>query len=303
MSDAEEIDINWGPDQPTPTDEPQANVYPDGDVRVNAAAGRQFFDTDEVAVGAAPDAGLLVFDPDCERTDQTLQIHRTADEDGGEISATSRTRQLLDLDTLEETLRVPIVERPDGLLVADVGAVLADGDDDDSPDAERAEQMRDAMGDAVDAAGDDPDDILAEYHTSQPLVEEFLVDALARGQREFVASEIADAMDEGLGSVTVGHALSALMDADDAPMAVAKTDKTGDNNATVWRVEPGVELAAKLEADAAVDLEGVLGEDVDSVQALAEALDIEEGEARRRAMDAGVYTGLQDHVDRPGVER
>lgn len=301
MSDAEDLQINWGPDAPRPEAEPLLHVYTDLDGRINAAADRQYFaDYDAIDVGVAADQGLLVFDPDGDR--RPLSLSR-AGEYGGDIATATRVRQLVDGDDLAETIKVPIEERGD-LLVADVGAVLAD--DEEQRDKEIAQQNTVTVDGSsntdaeIDIAGDD---LMADTHSSQPLVEYYLVDALARGEREFTSREIAAALDADVGSRQVGFALSRLMDAHESPLDVRKTDKLSDDGATIWRVEPSVALAAKLEADDGVDLESVLGEDVGSVQALAEVLDVEEGEARRRAMDAGVYTDLEDHVDRPGVER
>jgi len=309
MSRADSLDVEWYESQTAHrSDDPQLTVYTNLNGYINAAADREWFaDFDAMDIGFVVDEGLLVFRPD---DDGRYSLSREANKgQGADVHVTSAIKHAWGDPGLKDTQKVPMREAG-GHIVADLSELVFD----DTADHRVQEAVQTATADPVDTAGEDHEDTaaeeselpggeLSEYHTNAPLVEEYLVHAVRQGDRELASADIVEAVDGDLDGRAVGGALRQLKTADDAPVHVSKSEEQDDGRA-VWHVEPEVDLFDHND-DAADDVAATLqaADDVESVQALADALGVSTGQARARARDAGVYGDLQDRVQRPGVER
>jgi hypothetical protein len=314
-SDDASLDVEWYESQTAHrTDDPQLTIYTNLNGYINAAADRQYFeDYDDLDIGFVTDEYLLVLRP---ADDGRYALSREDEKGkGADIHVTSAIKHAWGDPGLEETQQVPIREAG-GHIVADLSDLVGDdGDDasldqsDDAPDTPEAEADSENTVDVTETDADSesalPGGELDEYHTSQPLVEEYLVHAVTQGDRQFTSGDIADAVDGDLGGRAVGATLRQLKTAETAPLHVTKSDER-QNGTAVWHIEPEVDLFDDAETDTeADDVAETLqaADDADSVQALANALEVSPGRARVRARDAGVYGDLDDNVPRPGVNR
>jgi hypothetical protein len=308
------LDVDWYESETAfRNDDPRLTVYSNLNGYINAAADRRWFeDYDELDIGFVADEGLLVLRP---TEDGRYSLSRESNKgQGADIHITSAIKHAWGVLDIEDTTRVPLHEEG-GHIVADLSELLTEDDDqadDEDKTAGREDDQADDEDDpATEAAASNkaeselPGGDLQEYHTNHPLVEEFLVHAVKQGDREVTSAAIVDAVDGDLDGRAVGGALRQLKNADDAPIHVSKGDEKDDGSA-IWRIEPEVDLFdegsdTKEVDDMARTLQAA--DDVDSVQELADELDVSEGRARTLAMESGAYSDLTDNVDRPGVER
>lgn len=307
MSDAEGFDIDWGPDSPRPGEEPAIHIYADLDGRINAVADRQFFEGHEQAdVGVDHDAGLLVIDPGGDR--QPLSISR-AKQAGGDIATAARLRRLLNVDELEETVKVPLEERG-GYVIGDVVSAVQESDNDAG---ETDDEAAGAESDSPDENESEPQSVGADLpfepgYTSKPAVERVLAEKLTEYDSVTVkAAEVGAAAD--VNATWAGRAINEL-DESDAPVDVKREHHDDSGTTTLYHVSLHSQAGRpESQADAAVpdpddspSVETVrdCAETVHSIQELADLLELSEAEARFEARNADVYGQLRDNVRRMG---
>ncbi|GGO03693.1 hypothetical protein [Haloarcula pellucida] len=245
--------------QSTRRADPRLTVYQDGNGYLNATAiDRHFEDVDGVQVLIDQDAGRVAFRAASEvnNVDTYSLTHTDA---GADIRLRTPLRALgVDLDAIEET-RYFDLEPVDGLVVADVSALLVVGDVVGNDDADTDDSKGDATTDATDEATDDvdettpdtesdsdggtqstsPADVPVLEDADDPTTEEKVAAYLHReiegdgGTLETTCGEIGDAVDED--GRAIPHALKSLDDYE-----AEKTDKADDGEAAVWAVRPAV---------------------------------------------------------------
>lgn len=249
--------------------DPVLSVYPTLDAWLSAVADEQWFaDADRVTVHIGPDEQRLALEPD---DDGTHGIYRER-EHGGDVSIKSVLRRL-GIDEPDESVRLPI-----------------------EWDAERGWGVVELT-----PLRDRPDDV----------ADKIVEDVTAAASPDGNSGGQSDTGDTTTG--TIGPADGAASDSDadaqyecDADGCDYTTDskrglaihrgRTHDQNDAEDGSESDAEAADPSPAAQAAG-------DCETVQELADALDVSVGVARTRARKAGVYSDLQDQVDRPGVSR
>ncbi|AJF28094.1 hypothetical protein SG26_20310 (plasmid) [Haloarcula sp. CBA1115] len=260
----------------SPRGSPQLSIYRTGGGHISAAAVRQLFESqpDALIVGADPDADEVGFAPADPDTPNAYAFSSDDHGLGGDIRFGPALETLgIDTGEFDETRYVPL-RQDDGVVVADMSK-LTPGDSDESGDGDTDthERLRDYLD--------------AEFDGETT-------------QLEVTASQLGDALD--VDGRAIPHALKKLTDYD-------AEKQPRDNEASVWVITSNTASApaesTKRVGDSDPNLKLVrdYADSVESIQELAERLDVTEGKARRLAHEAGVDDGLQDLIDRPGVDR
>ncbi|MBX0325766.1 hypothetical protein EGH21_22370 [Halomicroarcula sp. F13] len=250
--------------QSTRRADPRLTVYQDGNGYLNATAiDRHFEDVDGVQVLIDQDAGRIAFRPadEVNNVDTYSLTHTDA---GADIRLRTPLRTLgVDLDAIEET-RYFDLEPADGLVVADVSALLVVSDvvgdvdigrEDDVDYSENDGAEPDDTDEATDAdveaavdettpdeseSGDETQstsvaDVPVLEDADDPTTEEKVAAYLHReiegdgGTLETTCGEIGDAVDED--GRAIPHALKGLDEYE-----AEKTDKADDGEAAIWAV-------------------------------------------------------------------
>lgn len=287
-------------------------IYGNGGGRLSAAADRRWFgdvkevvllfDVDEAVLGVAPAS-----DPD----GSTYALSRKGGQRGGDIATAALLKDVFGVapGDLDETHRLPLEWHDEHeAAVADVSPLL--GVQDDASDE----------GDA--AAGDeDLPDWIVQMRVSDALdtrekLERLLGHLTADGPVERPAAEIGAPI--GLSGSRVAHNIRHL----DA-FVVERREPPTEAKPSLWyvaREEQDVSDAGdETEDEAATEADGgTAGTDVsadetvrvreaaqqcETLQDLADRLDVDVERARGLAVSASVYSELRDDVDRPGVDR
>jgi len=286
----------------THRDQPRLSIYQGEGGHINAAAVRQVFDSQPEAlfIGADSEMNELAFVP-ADRDAPDSYVFSSDDQGlGGDIRFGTTLEALgIDPDDFEETQYVEL-ERLDGIVVADLSDLK---DSATEPGA----------ADSTDAVGDESDGWVSRFdalslngdQSSAGRLRALLDRDIGDDPLETTCGELGDAID--VDGRQLVHDLKALDE-----YAIERTERETETGASIWRIE-------RLETDdaaqefedriAARTTEGDLSptvvhnaaERVESVQALAETLDVSVGRARSQVHELDI--DLNDKVSRPGVDR
>ena len=316
MSDAES-GSGWELVEKTSSGEarsPALSIYSDGNARVNAKADRAFDRPPAAQVLIDPATQRLRLEPADPSEENAYSLARE-NEAGADVSLiTPLTRLGVDIEQLEETHIVDVVGGD--ALIADISSLLED-ELEDTALSDQNEEAEDETEDSKVKPESDPSEGELESQDDEigpdlRAVAEHILDAYEPGE-EWLSSDVAEHVD--IRSQYAGRLQSELSDLSVGPN-VEKVE-TDPGQASRWTLTdsgdedntPDESGDSFDEADDETDeeIEPTLNEvrtaakDIDTIQELAEELDVSEGMGRRRAMDAMVYTDLQDDIRRPGV--
>jgi len=251
---------------------PQMSIYANGNGHVNAAGDHLLGKPDRVTLRIDDAEGLLGLDPTDGDDPNGYAVSRDTRNDrsnGGDVNVKTALRHLgVDVDALEATRHVELADE-DGIAVADLSGFPGL----DSEDGKGGDPDVDELGPA--RTGGQP------HSEARARICSALADRgeLSGPELESVA-EVGSDFYRFLSDLEDSGAISKRKDPDDGRQALYSLDE-----------ESGPSL--KIVRDGAASVE--------TVQQLADLLDIDIHKARARAVTAGVYGDLDDEVRRMGA--
>jgi hypothetical protein len=245
---------------------PRLTIYANGNAYVNTAADERYLDGAEaVRVLVDREASKLALDPTDEQDPNGYSVTREEDSYGGAVRVVGGLERLgVDIDALEGTSFLPLEEQGE-IAVADVSSLLDDQTATDTRTGDRA----------MDGTTSDADDTEASQN-----------DEAEDDEAEGVACRYPDC-DRVFGGEN------------------GRNIHEGQKHGGMWE---GSEDHGDTEVPDPEDVpshETVrdCASNVNTVQELADLLDVDTPEARFLARDADAYGNLQDRPPRPGVDR
>lgn len=333
MSKSNDLSDIWTPIQTAQSTrtKPRLTIYSNGNGYINAAADKEFFDTPEaLRLFVDEDSNRIGFVPVEDKTEDGAYSFTTdTDYDhGGDIRLIPALEVLgVDINDLDDTRFFRIKEH-EGLPSADVSELL-DSETERDPDAEAetVESESDEEGTERDTPETDTKDVEAATGSSQdsseaPVaandltdVEANIVDLLA-AQGPLAGPALRDELGEtpykSLSELKDRGLVEVRQDPQDGRRSIYDLAGADAGELSVTESNDSSDAARDAGDDAAVpdpedspDAQTVrdCAKSTDSVQELAELLDLTDGEARFEARNAGVYDDLDDEVQPMGVGR
>jgi len=256
--------------------DPKLTVYANGDGYLNVAADRELLDRPEaLRILIDRDTGRVALQPASSDDPNAYALVRTDSEFGGDISITSALHRLgVDVDGLEQShfFSLSLEDGPSGqVAVADLADLLDDSESSSEPETPT-----------------DP-----EKQSSEDSEKE---SEAADGDYGQIWCGICGAGPFDSTQKLTGHHAGSNHDGDTLPASEPPAE-TGDPEDTGDAAvpDPDDSLSVATIEDCARSCE--------TVQELADLLDVDVGKARFHARRADVYSDLQDLRDRPGVDR
>jgi hypothetical protein len=293
------------------TEEPTLSIYRDASGHINGRADYSWFaDTDGFVRRADPDQGVLGFVP--RDGDDVRLINRDGDEYGGTVGLQKALKILgIDAEELDGTYHAEL-EAHDGIVVADLSDLTdtatdtrtdssdraMDGttSDADASEVEQSQQYKCDSCDYVFDTEDARDSHAAEMHgqvttpddEDQPSDTEIWCGVCGAGPFETTTRLAGHHNGSKHGGQTV------VLDHEPTEAELVESDESDDHGGTEVP-DPEDVPSHETVRDCA--------DGVDTVQELADLLDVDATEARFLARDADVYADLRDNPPRPGVDR
>lgn len=251
---------------------PQLSIYANGNGHVNAAGDQLLGKPDRVNLRIDDAEGLLGLVPTDEDDPNGYAVSRDTRNDrsnGGDVNVKTALRHLgVDVDALEATRHVELADE-EGIAVADLSGfpgLDSEGGQGGDPDADESSSG---------TTGEQP------HSEARARILSALAD-----HGELSGPELESVAEVGSDVYQI------LSDPEDAG-TISTRDDPDDGRQTLYSLDDESGPSLKIVRDAAASVE--------TVQQLADLLDVDIDKARARAVTAGVYSNLDDEIRKMGA--